>query len=208
MKETKTGIKGWHNFYIDAGWSKTTVASVKSLKNEFMKGRTIADLADEAGQDPFEFAYDLLLAEDGAVFAVYEFMARQIMEMFLSLPFAMVGSDGAPVGSKPHPRLYGTFPRVIRMAREKGLFSLEQAVMKMTSQPNQRLGIVQRGLAKPGYWADLTPFDPEIFSDTATYDNPRKYPVGLKMVLVNGRVVIKDGKHTGERAGEFLFPER
>jgi N-acyl-D-amino-acid deacylase len=130
----------------------------------------------------------------------------------LAHPAVMVGSDGsslAPTGPtaamKPHPRSYGTFPRVLgEYAREQRTVSLPQAVHKMTGLPARRLGLRDRGTIRTGARADLVVFDARRVIDVATYDAPHRYPVGIEHVLVNGRFVIKDGEHTGSLPGRVL----
>jgi N-acyl-D-amino-acid deacylase len=117
----------------------------------------------------------------------------------------MIGSDGLPTGGKPHPRLYGTFPRVLgHYAREEGLFSIEEAVRRMTSLPAAKFQLAERGELREGYWADLVVFDPEQIADTATYEEPRAYPRGIAGVFVNGEAVFEDGRPSGGRAGQVL----
>jgi N-acyl-D-amino-acid deacylase len=117
----------------------------------------------------------------------------------------MVGSDGILVGDSPHPRAYGTFPRYFAVyVRELGILTWEQAVRKMTSLPARRLGFPERGVLHPGAAADVTCIDPERIRDTATYERPRSLPEGIPYVLVNGRIVVDDGRHTGELAGRTL----
>jgi len=127
-------------------------------------------------------------------------------------PWVMVGSDGsalAPYGllgkGKPHPRNYGTFPRVLgHYVREEGVLGLEVAVHKMTGLPAWRLGLWDRGVLRPGFWADLVLFDPERIRDLATYTDPHRYPEGIELVVVNGVVTVEAGEHTGARAGQVL----
>jgi N-acyl-D-aspartate/D-glutamate deacylase len=122
----------------------------------------------------------------------------------LTLPFAMIGSDGAPRGGRPHPRVYGTFPRVIRrFVRELRSLSLEDAVRKMTAASADRLGLADRGRIQVGHQADAVLFDPDTFSDTATFEDPCRYPVGLAAVTVGGRLVVHGDRMTGERPGRF-----
>jgi len=126
----------------------------------------------------------------------------------------MIGSDGsslAPYGElgegKPHPRSYGTFPRVLgEYAREQRVLSLPQAVHKMTGLPARRLGLTDRGAIRVGARADLVVFDPRHVADRATYEDPHRYPTGVEHVLVNGRFVIKGGEHTGSLPGRVLTP--
>jgi N-acyl-D-aspartate/D-glutamate deacylase len=124
----------------------------------------------------------------------------------------MIGSDGegrAVTGrmstGKPHPRNYGTFPRVLGYyARQRGLFPLETAVSKMTVQPAARLGLRERGQLRPGYFADITIFDPQRVIDRATFGDPHQYAQGIEYVLVNGRPALWQGEHTGALAGQVL----
>jgi N-acyl-D-aspartate/D-glutamate deacylase len=124
-------------------------------------------------------------------------------------PLASIGSDGRAIspkaGGKPHPRYYGTFPRVLgKYVREEKLLTLEEAVRKMTSLPAAAFGIQDRGVLREGLAADITVFDPDKIIDKATYDNPHQYPEGISYVIVNGEVVVENGKHTGIRSGKVL----
>jgi N-acyl-D-aspartate/D-glutamate deacylase len=121
-------------------------------------------------------------------------------------PTTMIGSDGIPtLGGKPHPRLYGTFARVLgRYVRDEQVLSLEEAVHRMTGMPAAKFGLVGRGVVRPGAWADLVLFDPAAINDVATYDAPRQHPSGIPWVWVNGTAVVREGSHTGERAGRAL----
>lgn len=118
-----------------------------------------------------------------------------------------VGSDGI-FGGKPHPRLYGTFARVLgTYAREKGVLSLEEAIRRMTGATSQTLRLKDRGLLQEGYWADAVVFDPDEVIDLATYDDPLQSPAGIRHVLVNGELAIRDGVYTGATAGKALRRE-
>jgi len=123
-----------------------------------------------------------------------------------------VGSDGSAVSpamtfiGKPHPRFYGTFPRVLGVyVRERKVLTLPDAIRKMTSFPAQITGLVDRGLLRPGMAADITIFDPKTVIDKATFQNPLQYPLGIPYVIVNGVVVIDQGQHTGEKPGRVLY---
>jgi N-acyl-D-amino-acid deacylase len=118
----------------------------------------------------------------------------------------MIGSDGIPdERGLPHPRLYGTFPRVLgRYVREQSVLTLAAAVRRMTSLPCDRFGLDGRGRVRPGDWADLVLFDPEVVADTATYDDPRREAVGIGAVWVNGELALVRGRHTGVGAGRLL----
>jgi dihydroorotase/N-acyl-D-amino-acid deacylase len=132
-------------------------------------------------------------------------MSEEVVARFMALPFAMIGSDGMPRGGMPHPRLYGTFPRVIRrFVRELKVLTLEEAVAKMTGLPARRLGLTNAGVIRKGCRADLTLFDPDRFADTATFDAPRQSPDGLTAVVIGGEIVFENGAMTGLRPGGFL----
>jgi N-acyl-D-aspartate/D-glutamate deacylase len=118
----------------------------------------------------------------------------------------MIGSDGIPSPTgKPHPRLYGTFPRVLgRYVREEGLLSLEEGIRRMTSLPAGKFRLAERGEVREGYWADLVVLDPETVEDTATYEEPRQYPKGIDQVLVNGVVTVESGRPAKSQAGRVI----
>jgi N-acyl-D-amino-acid deacylase len=117
----------------------------------------------------------------------------------------MIGSDGLPTGGKPHPRLYGTMPRVIeKYVRESPVITLEDAVRKMTSLPAAKHRIRDRGLLRAGAFADIVIFDPATIADVATYAEPRQYPAGIDYVIVNGKVAAERGSQTSARAGRML----
>ena len=132
-------------------------------------------------------------------------MDEEDVQRILAFPQTMIGSDGLPSDTHPHPRLWGTFPRVLgRYVREVKLFSLEEAVRKMTSLPAACFGLKEQGILKPGKYADLVIFDPDTIVDSATFDDPVRPAKGIEQVMVNGRVVWKDGEHTGDRPGRAL----
>ncbi|MHA1564504.1 MAG: N-acyl-D-amino-acid deacylase family protein [Alphaproteobacteria bacterium] len=162
-------------------------------------GRYLADLAKEWGCDQFEAAERLDPAG-----AIYFQMAEEDVRRILAFPGTMIGSDGLPHDAHPHPRLWGTFPRVIgHYGREVGLFSLEVAVHKMTGLPAQRFGLKDRGVLREGAHADLVMFDPQRIIDAATFEMPMQPALGIGMVMVNGQIAWQDGA-AGVRAGRFL----
>ncbi len=134
------------------------------------------------------------------------------MNLALVQPWCSIGSDGLALATEgplrrgnPHPRSFGTFPRVLGVyVRDLGLLRLEDAVRKMTSLSATKLGLTDRGLLRPGNYADVTVFDPERIADKATYSEPFQYSAGVVYVVVNGKLVIDGGKHTGERPGRAL----
>lgn len=163
-------------------------------------GRDLADIADEMGLGLDE-AVERLSPAGGIFFMMDEDDVRRI----LAYPHTMIGSDGLPHDEHPHPRLWGTFPRVLgHYAREVGLFGLEEAVRKMTGLTAARFGLKDRGVIREGAYADLVVFDPETVIDRATFDAPKTPSAGIERVLVNGREVWSGGAHTGARPGRAL----
>jgi len=204
IEDMKDGIPGWENMVYNSGWDRIAVSSVQSPANKSAEGHSLAGIAAEREVDPFELVLDLVEDENGAVSIITESMNEENMVRFLTLPFAMVGSDGSPSRGRPHPRLYGTFPRVIRrIVRELGVLSLEAAVHKMSGLTARRLGLKDSGIIRRGFRADAVIFDPLTFGDTATYDDPRNFPQGLLATIVNGSIAIDGEIQTGARTGEF-----
>lgn len=163
-------------------------------------GRTLAEIAEGWGLPQVEAAR--LLQPAGAI---YHSIAEEDMRRILAHPATMIGSDGLPEDPRPHPRLWGTFPRVLgRYCREERMFPLPQAIRKMTAMPAQRFGLAQRGMVRVGYWADLVLFDPDTIMDTATFADPVLPAVGIACVWVNGILSRTYEGATGERAGRFL----
>lgn len=174
-------------------------------------GRTVADLLKAAGQPltqaaTAEMVIDLQLK--GGCSAIFHAYDEPDVERLLQSPLGMIGSDGSLTrlgDGSPHPRAFGTYPRVLgRYVRERRLLTLEEAVRKMTAFPAARLGLTDRGLLRPGLMADIAVFDPATIEDRATFADPHHYAVGMRHVLVNGRVTVWQGAHTGVRAGRVL----
>jgi N-acyl-D-aspartate/D-glutamate deacylase len=165
-----------------------------------MAGRTLAQIAEAWKMTQLEAARRLMPAG-----AIYHSISEEDMQQILRHPSAMIGSDGLPNDPKPHPRLWGTFPRVLgRYSRDQGLFSLPEAIYKMTALPGQRFGLADRGLIREGYHADLVLFDPAKIIDTATFDDPIRPAEGICGVWVNGVLSYTAEGATGNRAGRFV----
>ncbi|HKJ02809.1 MAG TPA: amidohydrolase family protein, partial [Longimicrobiales bacterium] len=191
------------------GFDAVIVASVEKNADKYV-GKTIGEIARDQGKTPDDVALDLLIEEGGSVGIVMFYMSEKDVRLAIRDPMVSFDSDGTAAspdfGGQPHPRWYGTFPRVLgHYVREEGLLGLEEAVRKMTSLPAQRMGLLDRGLVRPGMWADLVVLDPERVIDRATFDDPHQYPEGIGDVLVNGVRVIADNQHTGKLPGRALF---
>ncbi len=195
--------QGLNNFGRIASWDDVRIAiSPHQPQNA---GQTMGAIARERGCDPLDAVCDYLVEDQGHTRILITSMAEEDVQAILRSPTMLVGSDGtslAPHGvtgqGKPHPRFYGTFARVLgHYVRDLGLLSLPQAVYKMTGGSAKALGLVERGLIREGYWADLTLFDPHTIDAMSTYEEPHQYARGIHAVIVNGEVVIDDGEHTG-----------
>jgi N-acyl-D-amino-acid deacylase len=203
--QMQDGLPGWENSYHNAGFEGITLSSVKTPANLRLVGQTIAKAAEADGADPFEWVCDLIVSEAGEVNIIIASMHESNVARFISLPYAMIGSDGSPNDGTPHPRLYGAFPRVIRrFVRELKSLTLETAIAKMTGLPARRLGLKNYGRIERSSRADLVLFDSEEFADTASYEAPRSFPVGLQAVIIDGRIVLADNRRTPARPGGFV----
>ncbi|MGZ0166332.1 MAG: N-acyl-D-amino-acid deacylase family protein [Planctomycetales bacterium] len=213
-REIENGVTGWYNHYTAVGrdWSRMLVSANTSFRGLTMdrvmdfrtKGRKDADRLEEL--------FDILLEEGGSVSTVFAHHTEDDMNLALLQPWCSVGSDGSAYAiegplrtGNPHPRNFGTFPRVLGVyVRELGLLRLEDAVRKMTSLSAAKVGLLDRGILRVGMAADVTVFNPETVIDQATYTEPFQYNVGIQHVIVNGQLVLKDNEHTGKRPGRAL----
>jgi N-acyl-D-amino-acid deacylase len=178
-------------------------------KHEY-EGKTLEELCRITGKSLQE-TVDHILAEEGeGVVAVIFGMDEADVRRVLAHPTTMIGSDGIPsVEGNPHPRLYGTFARVLgKYARDERLLSLEDAIHRMTGFPAQKFKLIDRGVIRAGAFADLVIFDPRTVAEVGTYQDPRRYPPGIDYVIVNGKITIDHGRHTGERGGRMLRRRR
>ena len=214
--EIEEGYPNWWNPVREAGgWEKVTLISVASDKNSWVEGLTVPQLSEKMGKNLYDALFDLLIEEQGVVRMIIEMMCEEDLERILKYPYAAIGSDGWCEDSENlnkkglvHPRLYGTFPRVLgEYVRKRSVLRLEEAIRKMTSLPAQRLGLRDRGILSRGMAADVVAFNAATVADTATYTTPRSFPTGIHYVLVNGEVVIDNGDYKKVSAGRILRKE-
>lgn len=185
-------------------WDRLIVTSVKTDKNKPFEGMDLAEISSTREQNPVETLMELVLEEENAVTMVSFTMDEGDIERIMTHPCGMACTDGIVLG-KPHPRVYGSFPRILgKYVREKGVIRLEEAICRMTSKPAQRLGILDRGIIRPGFRADIVILDPDQIIDTATFEDPIQYPEGIEYVIVNGVTTVREGVYTGERGGKVL----
>jgi N-acyl-D-amino-acid deacylase len=188
-----------------AGWADVRLGAFRRPDLVRWESRTVADVMEETGRDAVDVICDLLLAEDLGVNQVTTGPWLKTMRPFLAHPAGMVGTDSTFIGAKPSPRTYGSFPRILgQFVRDEALLSLEAAVHRMTGAPAARLGLTQRGTLRDGAIADVVVFDPATIRSTATYDEPRSYPIGIDHVIVNGVLVVDGGVHTGATPGRGI----
>jgi N-acyl-D-amino-acid deacylase len=180
------------------------VASVNEHRE--YEGKTLEQIGEMLGVDDVQEVIARVLSDEPSAVAVFFSMHEDDVRRVLAHPLCMIGSDGIPSPTgKPHPRLYGTFPRILgKYVREEKLVPLEEAVRKMTSLPAQRMNLPDRGELRKGFAADIVVFDPDTIEDLATYEDPRQYPVGIDYVIVNGEVAAEKGAQTPARAGRLL----
>ncbi|MDQ2934161.1 MAG: D-aminoacylase [Chloroflexota bacterium] len=186
-------------------WHDVRLGYFTRPENLRWEGRTLGELIDERGEDPVDVLCDLLLDENLHVSEVTPGPWSETLPQFIAHPVGMIGTDSTFVGAKPSPRTYGSFPRILgQFVRDEALLSLEEAVRKMTSAPASRLGLSDRGLLRDGLAADLVIFDPARVRSNATYEEPRRFPDGIEHVIVNGKLVLDGGVHTGATPGRVV----
>ena len=194
------------------GWGRVVISFCFTDKNKKWEGKSIQECAEQTSKEPFEFIRTLLLEEKNRVSIIGFAMNENNLKKILSSPSVMIGSDGSAVASygklgkgKPHPRFYGTFPRVLgKYCRQEKYFDLVTAIKKMTSMPAEKLGLKRRGIISKGNYADITVFDPKTVIDNATFVNPHQTPTGIEYVIINGKLAVKKGKHINTMSGQVL----
>lgn len=211
IKERILRETSWENFYKMAGPEAMVFARIEHPYGH-MIGKTLAQVAREENKEPVELLLDLIASTKDRIQMIYYLMNEDNVRLILKQPWVSIGSDAAalkvsgPLSSgKPHPRAYGTFPRILgRYVRDERVIGLEEAIRKMTSLPAQRLGLRDRGLLRAGMYADVVIFNPKEVNDVATFEAPHQYSKGIHYVFVNGSAVLAEGKQTGARPGRVL----
>jgi dihydroorotase/N-acyl-D-amino-acid deacylase len=202
-----------NQWYGSGGGAGVMVSSVLNPELRKYEGMTLADIGKAMGKDPRDAAMDLVIADRAETSCIIAIMDEDDVRTALRHPLISFDTDsgaqaedGRLSESKSHPRAWGTFARILgRYVRDEKLLTIEDAVRKMTSQAALRVGILDRGIIRPGFFADLTIFDPATVGDVATFEDPKHYSTGIRFVLVNGRPVVADGRITEERPGRPLL---
>ena len=209
-----TPVGDWYNHYTaTGGWEGMLLVTLANPRYRRFEGKRMSEVIEAIGKPPMDVLFELLIENGGSVPTVYFHHTEEDMRYALEQPFVSIGSDGRAVrvegplaAGNPHPRYYGTFPRVLgRYVREAKVLTLEEAVRKMTSANAAKVRVYDRGLLRPGLWADVTVFDPQRIIDHATFEKPHQYATGVEYVIVNGELVLDRGRHTHARPGRVLY---
>lgn len=217
IEEVMPGWPAWftgdwpHNLVRAIGWENIFILSVRSVKNKCLVGKNLLEIAGEKGIEPFEVAADLTIEEHGDVMALYVGLSGDLsndegLRKIVACPFASICTDAIITGEGiTHPAAYGAFPKVLGyFSRELKLFPMEEAIRKMTYLSLQRFGINDRGLIKEGFFADITIFDECAINEKGSYFDQCQYPGGVKYVILNGNLVLKNGEYSGNLCGKVL----
>jgi N-acyl-D-aspartate/D-glutamate deacylase len=214
-KEITEGIPGWYNHYTAVGgdWSRMLVSGRGAYEGLTMdRVLALRSKGKTPPPEPLDLLFDLLIEERGSVSTVYAHHDEKDMNLAMTQPWCSIGSDGSAYATEgplrrgsPHPRNFGTFPRVLGLyVRERGVLRIEDAIRKMTSLNATKIGLTGRGLLRTGDYADVTIFDPKTVIDESTYEKPFQYSKGIEYVIVNGQLVLDQGKHTDATPGRAL----
>ncbi len=193
-------------------WNKITISSVLLTKNKWMEGKPLSEISRFLNKQPVDCLFDILIEENLKVGAIFFSMNEMNLEAILKQPYTMIGSDssarsfdGVTAKGKPHPRGFGSFPRILgKYVREEQLLTLSEAIYKMTGLPARIFKIKHRGVIAKGYFADITIFNPEKVNDTSDFNNPFRKPEGIYHVFINGVPVVSEGEITGVLPGRIL----
>jgi N-acyl-D-amino-acid deacylase len=216
-REVQAGsLPGWSNLvHASGGWDHVVLANAFDERYDKYRYKSLEYIGKQLGKDPADIAWDILLkaAPKNRAMALFFMMSEADIERALKAPWMAIGSDAGAAENLgeidaiglPHPRAYGNFPRLIaEYVRKRKVITLEDAVRKLSSLPATRMRLFDRGALREGLWADVTVFDFDRIQDNATYENPVAVPSGVDYVLVNGQIVVDEGKHTGAKPGKVL----
>lgn len=204
-RDFQTGLPGWENRVEAVGWHNIILSYTVSGKNHDLEGLDVAAAAAKRNKDPLDFVLDLMIDERCEVGRQIVNSCEEDLRMVMTHPRCMIGSDGIDVGSRPHPRQYGTFPRILdEYVRNKHVLALETAIHKMSGLTSDVFSLDGIGYLREGYYADLVVFDPERVTDNATFGEPRRHPDGIDWVFVGGVASVADGRSTGDCNGRVV----
>ena len=211
-KEVEATTDGWENLLMAATFEGVQIASVPAEYDQTVVGKRLSEIAAARKADPWDVLFDVITGTKGRAGALYHMMSEADVRTGLAAPFVSIGTDSAAIRhegplaqGQPHPRAYGTFPRVLgHYVRDEKLLTLEEAVRRMTGLAAEQFQIRDRGVVREGAFADLVVFDPATVADTATYEKPHSYPRGIEHVIVNGVPALGPQGLTGKLPGRAL----
>jgi N-acyl-D-amino-acid deacylase len=205
---------GWENLYQDAaGAENILILQTRNPELRHFQGKSLAQIAGIEEKDPIDTLMDLVMRDRSRVGTAYFMMSEENVRLGLSQPWVSLGSDAGSMAAEgtfltrsTHPRAYGNFARMLgTYVREEGLVTLPEAIRRMARLPAENLSLDRRGRIEENCYADLVVFDPETIADRATYDNPHQYAVGVRDVIVNGTVTLRNGEFAGAHAGRAVY---
>lgn len=201
-RQINEGLSGWENFAKRAGWENVIVSG---SKNKLYEGKSLKEIAERLNYDPADAIIDMVVSgEEESSIVIFERQEDDVTYL-MKQPYTMIASASFPQFTKPHPRCFGTYPRLLsKYVRERKVLTLEDAIRKATSLPALRLGLRNRGLIREGMSADITVFDPDKIEDLTNYVIPEIKPIGIRYVMVNGRIVLDEGCWTENYGGRVL----
>jgi N-acyl-D-aspartate/D-glutamate deacylase len=212
-KEISADAQDWENIYLGSGGAAgVLIGSVVNRELESLQGKRLSEIANLLNKDALEALLDLIVADHGQTGAIYFMMSETDLRAAMKAPFVSFctdsgarANDGPLSGAKSHPRGWGSYPRILgRYVRQEQLLSAEEAIHKMTGMPAKRVGLVDRGELREGFFADITIVDPERVIDLATFEVPNQHPAGVNYVMVNGVMTVDQGKRTSALPGRPL----
>ena len=203
--DIEKGLEGWDNIIKSTGWDNIIINSIKNDNKKGMVGKSLREISDHLNIDKYELLYKLIVEENGEVTVLIFSVDEKDLYRIFKNEFVMIGSDGLKLDGKPHPRLFGTYFKILdKFIKSQGLVSLEEGVRKMTKLPAEKLNLEQRGEIKENYFADLVIFDYENIKDLSTYEHPQVTGEGIEYVFVNGKLVVEGKELVGKEGGQVL----
>ena len=201
-RQINEGLPQWESFAKRAGWENVIISG---SMNKAFEGKSLKEIAESIEKEPADAIMELIISGEAEASMVIFEMSEDDISLLMKQNYIMVASSSLPRFAKPHPRCYGTFPRLLgRYVRERGVLSLPDAIRKITSLPAKRIGLEDRGMIREGMWADIAIFDAHTIDELSNYVIPEMKPIGIKCVLVNGRIAVSEGCSTGCNGGRML----
>jgi N-acyl-D-amino-acid deacylase len=213
QKEIETTIDGWENLVLASGFEGIQIAGVPAGGDQSLLGKRLTEIARARKKSEWDTFFDVIAETEGRVGALYHMMSEEDVKRGLQWAQVSIGTDSSALSTEgvlargsPHPRAYGTFPRVLgKYVREEKVLELPDAIRRMTTLAARQFGIENRGAIRPDMYADIVIFDAATVKDNATFEKPHQYPTGIAHVIVNGVPVVDPSGMTGARPGRAIY---